>query len=83
MSNLVILLFRSPLIESILRPLYENATSSERTQIVRVRRRHLWSDALRPFSKKDFLPGTLLSVHFIGEEAAAAAEAGGAHKGSF
>lgn len=70
LSHLVILLFRLPLIESILRPLYENATSSECTQIVRVRRRHLWSDALRTFSKKDFLPGTLLSVHFIGEEAA-------------
>ena len=70
LSHLVILLFRLPLTESILRPLYENATSSECTQIARVRRHHLWSDALRTFSKKDFLPGTLLSVHFIGEEAA-------------
>ena len=70
MSRLVFPLFRVPLIESILRPLYANTTSSERTQIMRVRRRYIWSDALRTFSKKDFQPGALLSVHFIGEEAA-------------
>lgn len=62
----MILLFRLPLIESILRPLYENATRLECTQIVRVRGRHPWSDALRTFSKKDFLPGTLLSVDLGG-----------------
>jgi hypothetical protein len=39
-------------------------------QIVRVRRQHIWEDALRVFSKKDFKTCCNISVHFIGEEAA-------------
>ena len=39
-------------------------------QVVRVRRRHIWKDALRAFAKHDFMAGVLISVHFIGEEAA-------------
>ena len=70
MSHFVNPLFRLSLIESLLRPLYENATSTEHTQMVRVRTRHIWSDALPSFSKKEFLPGSLLNEHFIGEEAA-------------
>ena len=38
--------------------------------VVRVRRRHIWKDALRAFAKHDFMAGVLISVHFIGEEAA-------------
>ena len=39
-------------------------------QVVRVRRRHIWKDALSAFAKHDFMAGVLISVHFIGEEAA-------------
>ena len=39
-------------------------------QVVRVRGRHIWKDALRAFAKHDFMAGVLISVHFIGEEAA-------------
>lgn len=42
----------------------------DQMQVVRVRRRHIWKDALRALSKAHFLAGVLLSVHFIGEEAA-------------
>ncbi|KAJ7379347.1 hypothetical protein OS493_016581 [Desmophyllum pertusum] len=60
------------LLESVLRPLYEKMerAGEDQMQVVRVRRRHIWSDALRAFSKADFHTGVLLSVHFIGEEAA-------------
>ncbi|KAJ7380682.1 hypothetical protein OS493_007048 [Desmophyllum pertusum] len=62
----------SVLLESVLRPLYEKMerAGEDQMQVVRVRRRHIWSDALRAFSKADFHTGVLLSVHFIGEEAA-------------
>lgn len=72
-GNLIMLscIFRVPL-ESVLRPFYEKAehAGEDQMQVVRVRRRHIWKDALRAFAKHDFMAGVLISVHFIGEEAA-------------
>lgn len=72
-GNLIMLscIFRVPL-ESVLRPFYEKAehAGEDQMQVVRVRRRHIWKDALRTFAKHDFMAGVLISVHFIGEEAA-------------
>ena len=44
------------LLESVLRPLYEKMkrAGEDQMQVVRVRRRHIWSDALSAFSKADF-----------------------------
>lgn len=64
-GNLIMLscIFRVPL-ESVLRPFYEKAehAGEDQMQVVRVRRRHIWKDALRAFAKHDFMAGVLISV---------------------
>ena len=70
--NVLICAFRvRATLESLLRPFYEKTerAGEDQMQVVRVRRKHIWSDALRAFAKADFKAGVLLSVHFIGEEA--------------
>lgn len=68
-SNLISLL--KVFLESLLRPIYEKMerAGEDQMQVVRVGR-HIWKDALRALSKAHFLAGVLLSVHFIGEQAA-------------
>jgi len=56
-------------LDSILKPLFENVINEE-MQVIPIRRRHLWADALRSFTKTSFLVNTLLNVNFIGEEGA-------------
>ena len=45
------------------------SSDDEDIQRINVRRSHLYSDAMRYFSKKTFNADKILRVHFIGEEA--------------